>query len=498
VLAVSDGNGNTAYSTNTVTVADQTPPTITLLGANPLTNECHSAYVDAGATASDDCSGATLSTNGTVNADAPGVYTIEYIAIDGAGNSATNARTVYVVDTVAPVVTLSGDNPMTVECHGRFIDPGATANDTCAGSVAVTVSGTVDANTPGSYTLTYSATDGAGNTGSTNRTVNVVDTTPPVISWSFTSLTLAADTSCQALMPDLTGTNYILAADACSAALTITQTPTNNAVLALGSNQVVLAVSDGSGNTAYSTNTVMVADQTPPTITLLGTSPITNECHSAYVDAGATASDECSGATLSTNGTVNADAPGVYTIDYIATDGAGNSATNTRTVYVVDTTPPVITQCAPSQETTADSGGHSTLPSLTALVAASDACSGAVSITQEPAAGTQLDVGTNTVVFRVDDGNGNTNTCSTTVVVTAAPLVPPTILSQGMQPDGTFHLSFSGPQGQLYRVVGSEDVSQPLSGWDVLDTGAFGSAAAEFTDADAPAHPMRFYRVVSP
>ena len=134
--------------------------------------------------------------------------------------------------------------------------------DACAGSLIVNVSGTVDPNAPGTYTLTYSATDPSGNTGSTTRTVNVVDTTPPVVSWSFTNLTLSADANCQALMPDVTGTNYIVAADACSSVLTITQTPTNNAVLALGTNEVVLAVADGNGNTAYSTNTVVVADQT--------------------------------------------------------------------------------------------------------------------------------------------------------------------------------------------------------------------------------------------
>ncbi len=31
---------------------------------------------------------------------------------------------------------------MTVECHGTFTDPGATATDACAGTVSVTTSGT--------------------------------------------------------------------------------------------------------------------------------------------------------------------------------------------------------------------------------------------------------------------------------------------------------------------------------------------------------------------
>ena len=36
-------------------------------------------------------------------------------------------RTVNVVDTTAPVITLLGDNPMTIEVGSTFTDPGATA-----------------------------------------------------------------------------------------------------------------------------------------------------------------------------------------------------------------------------------------------------------------------------------------------------------------------------------------------------------------------------------
>jgi subtilisin-like proprotein convertase family protein len=492
-------NDGAATNFAVVTVTDTIPPTITMLGAALLTNECHSAFVDPGATATDSCSGATLTTNSTVNANAVGVYVITYIATDGSGNSATNTRTVRVVDTTAPVVTLNGANPMTVECHSAFTDPGATANDACAGSLSVTVSGTVNANAPGTYTLTYIATDPSGNSATNTRTVNVVDTTPPVISWSFTNLTLSADANCQALMPDVTGTNYILAADACSSVLTITQTPTNNAVLALGTNVVVLAVADGNGNTAYSTNTVVVADTTPPVITVLGANPITNECHSTFVDPGFTATDNCSGeVSLSTNNLVNVNSPGTYPITYVATDAAGNSATNTRTVYVVDTTPPVITQCAPPQTVTAGYNGLATLADLTALVAASDACSTFVNIVQQPAGGTQIGVGDHTVVFRVDDGNGNTNTCSTSVTVNAAPLVPPTIIGQQTLDDGTFQLTFSGPQGQPYQVLASEDLGLALDSWDSLTNAVFGAVPAVFTDTDATNYPMRFYRVVSP
>jgi hypothetical protein len=71
---------------------------------------------------------------------------------------------------------------MSVECHTSFIDPGATANDSCSGSFAATPSGTVNVDVPGAYIIIYNATDPSGNPAApVARTVNVVDTMAPVI-----------------------------------------------------------------------------------------------------------------------------------------------------------------------------------------------------------------------------------------------------------------------------------------------------------------------------
>ena len=88
---------------------------------------------------------------------------------------------VTVVDQTAPTITLLGANPMTVECTTGFTDPGATAQDNCAGAPPVTASGSVNLSVPGSYTITYTANDGNGNTATTTRTVNVVDTSAPLL-----------------------------------------------------------------------------------------------------------------------------------------------------------------------------------------------------------------------------------------------------------------------------------------------------------------------------
>jgi hypothetical protein len=123
----------------------------------------------------------------TVTNNAPssfplGQTTVTWTVTDTSGHTATATQVVTVVDVTAPVITLSGANPLTWECHVPFVEPGATATDACDASVPVSVSGVLDVNTVGTYTLTYTASDDSGNNAvPRTRTVNVVDTTPPVI-----------------------------------------------------------------------------------------------------------------------------------------------------------------------------------------------------------------------------------------------------------------------------------------------------------------------------
>ena len=73
-------------------------------------------------------------------------------------------------DTTAPVVTVTGDNPLVLAEGDTFTDPGATAEDDVDGELEVTASGTVGER-DGSYTITYTATDAAGNVGTATREV---------------------------------------------------------------------------------------------------------------------------------------------------------------------------------------------------------------------------------------------------------------------------------------------------------------------------------------
>src|SRR5206468_3316167 len=137
-------------TTRTVRVVDTIAPVRSVEGRAGMTGECHSSFSDHGASATDTCAGSlAVSVSGSVNVNSPGTNILTYSATDPSGNTGSTTRTVRVVDTTAPVVTLSGSATMTVECHTSFTDPGASATDTCAGSLAVSVSGSVNLNSPG-------------------------------------------------------------------------------------------------------------------------------------------------------------------------------------------------------------------------------------------------------------------------------------------------------------------------------------------------------------
>ena len=158
------------------TPPDTVSPVISILGDNPATVELGDVYVDAGATAD---TGETVVTIGTVDTNTVGSYTITYTATDSAGNIGTAIRTVNVVDTTDPVITITGDNPATVELGSAYSDAGATATD--LDDVTVSSTSNVDTDTVGTYSVVYTATDASGNSSTASRTVNVIDTTSPII-----------------------------------------------------------------------------------------------------------------------------------------------------------------------------------------------------------------------------------------------------------------------------------------------------------------------------
>ena len=103
------GNTGTESASSSVAV-DTTPPIVSITGANPATVNVGSTYVDFGATVTDDVDqnlGYKTFLNGTLVSDivvdtsAAATDTIDYVATDSAGNTATSTRTVIVDAAVA-------------------------------------------------------------------------------------------------------------------------------------------------------------------------------------------------------------------------------------------------------------------------------------------------------------------------------------------------------------------------------------------------------------
>src|SRR4030095_10002221 len=172
----------------TITVIDNTPPTIGTPGANG-TVICPATPSFTPPTASDVCSTASVQqvSDVTTQGTCAGTYseTITWRAVDACGNqSGTVAQTITVVDNTPPVIGTPGANG-TVSCPATLSFTQPTASDACGTASIQLVS---DITTAGSCTGTYSETrtwravDACGNqSGTVAQTIAVVDNTPPVI-----------------------------------------------------------------------------------------------------------------------------------------------------------------------------------------------------------------------------------------------------------------------------------------------------------------------------
>ncbi|HVM47352.1 MAG TPA: HYR domain-containing protein [Candidatus Acidoferrum sp.] len=421
---VSNQGGSEISSAAALTDSNTVPPSITcppqvIVSANFGCSATNVALGTPPAT-SDNCGVLSVTNN------APALYPlgtnyVTWTVTDTSGNTNSCAQRVIVRDTTPPVITLNGPNPATNECHAPFADPGAAGSDACAGTVAIHTNSTVNPNSAGAYTIQYTATDPSGNAATNTRTVYIVDTTPPVITW-FTNAVLAADTNCQAWMPDLRGTNYILAVDTCSS-VTVTQSVATNTLLSLGTNTVVLATFDAAGNVAYCTNYVLVVDTTPPVLACPPDLSVLNDpgqCGAVVYYTAPAGQDTCSSVTTTQVAGLASGAffpLGRTTNTFQATDGAGNSALCSFVVTVADAEPPAITWFT-NAVLAADTNCQASMPDLTGTnyILAADTCS-SVTVTQSVATNTPLGLGTNTIVLAAFDAAGNTTYCTNYVLV---------------------------------------------------------------------------------
>ena len=346
---ISDQAGNAAATvTRNVTVADTTPPVLSLLGSPSVQHKQGNAFTDSGASATDSLDGnltSSIRVTGSVQTGIVGTYTLHYDVSDQAGNAAPRlTRTVSVVEKLPPVLTLFGPASVSIDEGQTYLEPGYSATDATDGNLtaSVVVGGSVNASQPGSYLLTYDVTNSEGTPASRlTRTVIVRDVTPPALAL-LGPATLFHEAATPYADPGATATDNADGDLSSSVQVSGSVNPR-----ALGLQLLHYDVSDQAGNAAGRlTRSVSVRDTTAPTVTLRGEANATHEASTPYADPGATALDSLAGdltATLALTGEVNATKPETYLLTYSVKDASGNLGSATRQVRVIDTTPPLLT-----------------------------------------------------------------------------------------------------------------------------------------------------------
>jgi len=106
----------------------------------------------------------------------------------------------------------------------------------------------------------------------------------------------------------------------------------------------------------------------------------------------------------------------------------------------------------------------------------------------------------NAGVYSCAVSNVNAILSSTTATLTVTTLVPPTLTSPSSLGDGNVQFTFSGGDGQNYRVWASTNVAlTPIqTTWMQIGSGTFGASPVTFSDLNATNYPMRFYVVTVP
>jgi hypothetical protein len=278
-----------------------------------------------------------------------GTYRIKVQARDNAGkiNTAQYSDGV-VLDTVSPIIALTGLTPLTVEKGIAYSDLGATWTDSVDVSGDAIASGTVDTSVVGPYTVRYNYTDRAGNQAlEVSRTVNVTDTTAPVLI-ELASVGTPTKTPVYRFSTDEAGTiSYLGACSSTTATTTATLGENNIALIGLTTGSYAgcqIKVTDAVGNPSnILTLSTFEIDVDGPVLTVDAlTTKLSQPALSGTTDdALATITVRVNGVDyLATNngttwsvasGTIAPLADGIYDIAVTSTDALGNIGNDVTT-----------------------------------------------------------------------------------------------------------------------------------------------------------------------
>lgn len=251
---VTDACGNSTSADQVITLEDLTAPVFDYVPAD-VTLDCSDDYALDMATATDACSGVTVSYADVESFPCGGSRTVErtFTAMDGCGNQVTHVQTIQFVDSTGPVFTVLPED-MTLECSDALPVTAAEASDDC-GSVMISHSdSTVLGSCAGQFTVirTFVAEDGCGNQTEYVQTFVFEDTTAPVV------LTMPADTSYEVLAGEEIPVEFPIAEDACGA-INITFTDLCSDIELGGFNAIrTFAIEDECGNITEVVQTITV------------------------------------------------------------------------------------------------------------------------------------------------------------------------------------------------------------------------------------------------
>jgi hypothetical protein len=330
---------------------------------------------------------------------------------------------------------LNAVSPLTSPAFTHTIVSGPS-NGVVSGS-GLNLTYTPAANFHGSDSFTFKVNDGShdSNVSTVAVTINPVNDAPTADSQS---VSMNSNTS---VSVTLTGSDLETAS--ADLVFEVTNGPAHGVLSGTGANVTYTPAANYSGpdsftfvvrdtgdglspaiTSAEATVSITVNDTVAPTITApanvtVGTGAGAVSCGAIVSDGQlgtATADDNSGSVNVSRDGVPSGNVfpVGTTTVTYTATDAAGNSASATQTVTVIDDTAPALT--APGPTTVATLSGTAAIPDVVAGAISSDNC-GAVTVTQSPLAGTVVGLGTHTITLTATDSAGNTTTATTTFTV---------------------------------------------------------------------------------
>ncbi|MFN4081829.1 MAG: HYR domain-containing protein, partial [Saprospiraceae bacterium] len=420
------GNADTVSYT---TIVDNTPPNVVagnIASCFPTLADAMNAAMNA--TGGGDFCSALLFVSATANAQS--CETIITVRVEDPCGNADSVQYVVHIDNQPPGLICPNSISVTADpnqCSKVVTFPAPTANDNCPGLQVTRTDASGlnsgDAFPVGVTTISFEAADACGLTAACSFSVTVVDDAPPVITCPQDISVSTAPNQCGAIV-----TFNVQAENACpnnNSPISIVSSPPSGSFFGKGVNYVLATATDANQNSSTCSFAIVVTDNQPPTLTCpnLTVSTAPGLCNTV-VQYNVGVADNCPGplpfTAMPPSGSVFDKGQSVVNVS--ATDAAGNTATCSFTVNVLDQEPPVITCPANFSVSTAPNQCGA---NVTYNVGVSDNCPGVGTPSLSKISGSFFDKGATVVTASVSDAAGNSAACSFTVTVndTQAPMV---------------------------------------------------------------------------